>query len=292
MQTSVYAYNGTEALHGKYLICRRPGMRYKVASWYNYAAIEDALRALLAGSTAATSSDLLRYDLVDVTRQYLQTRADLIYGPLVAALRARDAAAFRPLAQAFRLVLADLETILGADRRFRLDTWLRAARRWAFTEAERQLVDINARNQITLWGPQGEILDYAMKQWAGVVSGYCEPRWLLFFADAEAALEQGRSVNMTAFKRRVFERVERPFTVAGSANVEWSATAGDGDGGDGDYVDTDDDGDDEGAGDGVQAIDSVTESDSSAAADEVVSAGKVWTIANEVLSRWTGRTWS
>jgi Alpha-N-acetylglucosaminidase (NAGLU). len=32
---------------------------------------------------------------------------------------------------------------------------------------EKQLYEYNARNQITLWGPRGEIVDYANKQWAG-----------------------------------------------------------------------------------------------------------------------------
>jgi hypothetical protein len=32
---------------------------------------------------------------------------------------------------------------------------------------EKQLYEYNARNQITLWGPHGEIVDYANKQWAG-----------------------------------------------------------------------------------------------------------------------------
>ena len=33
---------------------------------------------------------------------------------------------------------------------------------------EKQLYEYNARNQITLWGPRGEIVDYANKQWAGM----------------------------------------------------------------------------------------------------------------------------
>lgn len=32
---------------------------------------------------------------------------------------------------------------------------------------ESDLYEYNARNQITLWGPSGEIKDYANKQWAG-----------------------------------------------------------------------------------------------------------------------------
>ena len=34
---------------------------------------------------------------------------------------------------------------------------------------EKLLYEYNARNQITLWGPDGQIVDYANKQWAGKV---------------------------------------------------------------------------------------------------------------------------
>jgi len=35
---------------------------------------------------------------------------------------------------------------------------------------EVKLLRYNALNQITLWGPIGEIVDYAAKQWAGQLS--------------------------------------------------------------------------------------------------------------------------
>jgi alpha-N-acetylglucosaminidase len=40
--------------------------------------------------------------------------------------------------------------------------------------------EYSARNQITLWGPNGNINDYASKSWAGLVSTYYLPRWTMF----------------------------------------------------------------------------------------------------------------
>lgn len=37
----------------------------------------------------------------------------------------------------------------------------------SFVLQDEQLFEYNARNQITLWGPNGEIVDYANKQWSG-----------------------------------------------------------------------------------------------------------------------------
>lgn len=70
----------------------------------------------------------------------------------------------------------------------------------------------NARNQITLWGPRGEIRDYAAKQWAGVVTDYFKPRWELFIREMQTSLNEKRPFNKKAFELAVFATVEEPFT--------------------------------------------------------------------------------
>ena len=47
--------------------------------------------------------------------------------------------------------------------------------------------------QLTLWGPNGEILDYASKHWSGLVSDYYYPRWKLFFDTLITCLDDGKS---------------------------------------------------------------------------------------------------
>lgn len=69
----------------------------------------------------------------------------------------------------------------------------------------------NARNQITIWG-LGEGLDYATKQWAGVVVDYFKPRWEYFIKELETALQQGRPFNKTSYETTVFKTIEEPFT--------------------------------------------------------------------------------
>lgn len=97
---------------------------------------------------------------------------------------------------------------------------------------ESNLYEWNARNQITLWGPKGEIIDYANKQWAGklyqgsfllqsenifhcfpgVVSQYFKPRWELFIDNLNTSLIGGKPFNQTDFNTLVFDQVEEPFT--------------------------------------------------------------------------------
>ena len=68
--------------------------------------------------------------------------------------------------------------------------------------------DVN--NQITLWGPRAGIVDYAAKQWAGVVADYHKARWELFIAELQS--DSGTSFNRTTYAIDVFTLMEQPFT--------------------------------------------------------------------------------
>lgn len=48
--------------------------------------------------------------------------------------------------------------------------WVQNAISLATTDTDRKLFKFNAINQLTLWGPVGEISDYAGKQWADLIS--------------------------------------------------------------------------------------------------------------------------
>ena len=58
-------------------------------------------------------------------------------------------------------LLKDIEEILSTNKNFLLGPWLESAKALATNEEEKKIYEFNARNQITLWGPNGEILDYA-----------------------------------------------------------------------------------------------------------------------------------
>jgi alpha-N-acetylglucosaminidase len=78
-------------------------------------------------------------------------------------------------------LLKDLDTVLLTNAHFRLSTWIGAARSWSgANQSLSSYLEYNARNQITLWRPQGQINDYASKSWAGLVSTYYLPRWEMF----------------------------------------------------------------------------------------------------------------
>ena len=107
--------------------------------------------------------------------------------------------------------------------------WLESAKSAANDSTEAKQFEYNARNQITLWGPRGEILDYANKQWAGnfippllininefcnvgVVSNFFAPRWQLFINYMNETLLNGEAFNQTFISDKMFREVEEPFT--------------------------------------------------------------------------------
>ncbi|XP_013404322.1 alpha-N-acetylglucosaminidase isoform X3 [Lingula anatina] len=180
--------------------------------WYDPKVVIAAWKYFVSDSSKLKSSDLFRYDLVDVTRQVLQLLGLQYYTIMITAYKSKNATLFNTTSGMFIELLTDMDTLLSSDQHFLLGAWIADAHNMAESEAERKLYEYNARNQVTLWGPNGEILDYAAKQWGGLVGKYYLPRWLLFINQLKEALSKGQKFNQTAFNKNVFSQVEQPFT--------------------------------------------------------------------------------
>lgn len=166
------------------------------------------MKLLLA---ANSTGKLFQNDVVDVTRQFLQNTADRIYLTLMAAYESKNLTSLRVYSEMFQELLTDLDRLLRSDDHFLLGRWLESAKALGETSLERQKYEYNARNQITIWGPQGQIVDYANKQWAGVVEDFFLPRWEMFLIEMEAALRDNRTLNETKVRSKIFRLVELAF---------------------------------------------------------------------------------
>jgi alpha-N-acetylglucosaminidase len=140
------------------------------------------------------------FDLTDVTRQVMANAFYPLYNSFITATNGSlngtySSSSAEAAGTGMIALLRDLETVLAASGQpyFNLATWIASARAWAdpctnstyptntsSTSAVADFYEYNARNQITLWGPDGEISDYASKQWAGLISSYHVPRWERF----------------------------------------------------------------------------------------------------------------
>ena len=56
----------------------------------------------------------------------------------------------------------DVDKLLATDEHFLLGVWLENAKNMSTSDQERRLYEYNARNQITLWGPDGNVCAIAI----------------------------------------------------------------------------------------------------------------------------------
>jgi alpha-N-acetylglucosaminidase len=211
---SVYAFEGTENIRGKYVYCRRPSLRLKPFKWYDEKYVRKALEKFITIATNESYpiNNLFKRDLVDLTRQFLQLQAESIYLKLVDSFRIKkNRHQFSHISDMFIDLLRDLDVLLGTHEDFLLGRFLDGAKSMATNAHERVQYEFNARNQITLWGNTGQIVDYATKQWNGIVIDYYLPRWLLFIYQLKISLETNVPFNQSKFQQDVLHQVELPF---------------------------------------------------------------------------------
>ncbi|XP_059219757.1 alpha-N-acetylglucosaminidase [Stomoxys calcitrans] len=213
LRNSVYSYRGLEKIHGKYMIARRPSIRLKATIWYNISDIYNAGSRMLETNSSIPTNYYYEYrhDLVDVTRQFLQVLFEQMYMGLMKAYKTKNSLQFECFVITMQDILSDMEKILATHQNFLLGPWIEEAKKWSTNSNEKELYEFNARNQITLWGPTGEIVDYATKQWSGIVQDFFQPRWKLFLDNLRISLYENLPFNSTTFSYNVFQLIEYPF---------------------------------------------------------------------------------
>ena len=140
------------------------------------------------------------YDMVDITRQLLSNRFGGYYAALVAAYNASEATTASVVTAGAPLLalLDDLDALLATNEHFLLSAWIADAKRWAHGDEEyARLLECNAHNQIALWGPDGEITDYASKAWAGLAGTYYRERGATFIEYLAKTKQNGTAYDDT-----------------------------------------------------------------------------------------------
>ena len=178
-----------------------PGHHPTVIPYDTNTTIVPAIKLLVQASKeniALRNVPEFAFDVVEITRQLLANRFIDVYARLVNIFNSSTAsqvcAAGKPLLD----ILDDVETLLATNENYLLSTWIADARQWAHGDASyAAYLEYNARNQITLWGPDGEINDYASKQWSGLVGGYYKARWEAFVSYLCELKENATAYNAT-----------------------------------------------------------------------------------------------
>lgn len=214
LKMSVYNNTDMMADHSKGVIpTSRPNIKPHLPDvWYDPEQLYSAWSHMVNASGILGGSELFRYDLVDIARNSLQVISIKFYTEIITAFHEKNIDMLKTAGNDLLKLLEDMDVLLGSDIHFLLGPWIRDARKHGHTVTEQNLMEYNARNQITLWGPNGEIRDYAAKQWSGLISGYYAKRWQTFLGSLVECLEKGKTFSQKFYDEMVLETVERPFT--------------------------------------------------------------------------------
>ncbi|XP_037349611.1 alpha-N-acetylglucosaminidase [Talpa occidentalis] len=211
---SVYNCSGEACRgHNRSPLVRRPSLQMVTTVWYNRSDVFEAWRLLLKATPTLATSPTFRYDLLDVTRQAVQDLVSMYYEAVRTAYLQKDLVSLLRVGGILVYeLLPSLDKVLASDSRFLLGSWLEKARMVAVSETEARIYEQNSRYQITLWGPVGNILDYANKQLAGLVADYYTPRWRLFMDTLVESLDQGIPFRQHQFDQKALE-LEQAFVL-------------------------------------------------------------------------------
>lgn len=226
---------------------------------YDPRALLQALRELLSGAAAGESSSSLPTSLaVDVVDLCVTTMANawlVQLGGMInmtsGNMTSKKVAQIQALGAEMIAGIAVTDEVLASNENFLLGKWISDAKSWANKpwafrsssekkeeesgEDEAALLEFNARNQVTMWGPPlfvganpsrygspGSPQDYAAKTWAGLYGSFYLQRQQLFFNMLNDAATEAVAVDAAPID---FVKLAPKFTNASVAfEVRWGAS--------------------------------------------------------------------
>ena len=201
----------------KSLVERAPIISMDNDYWIGYqdtTLMVEALGLLLSGHNNSELRDVgpYQYDVVDITRQAITnlfTDVHVMFGLAYKKYQYfghNSSVEFIQITNAMFEMIADLDRLLASNENFLLGQWIEGARNSVkqASEVVQDLYEFNARNQITMWGYQQNIEDYASKQWAGLVGDYYMRRWKLLIAFMLDSIMKGTELDFDTYEKERF----------------------------------------------------------------------------------------
>ena len=201
LNQSVYSPKGIQEGPTESILCAKPKRNaIKASSWgsgnlyYDPKDVIKAAELLLNASPQLKGEATYRYDLTDTTRQMLANLARPVLAQTMDDYDCGDIPAFKKSTKLFLDIIRDTDELLSADEHWLLGTWIESARDKGKTAAEKMLMEVASRKQITIWSHRPDSLDdYAHRQWGGLMRDYYLPRWQSFFDLHLDILEERKS---------------------------------------------------------------------------------------------------
>jgi alpha-N-acetylglucosaminidase len=180
MRTAYAFFNksvfGTFTDHPKFKFQNGP-LSTSNGSVCKYPEFGKGVEAFLACADKLKSSELYKYDAIEVVSQYLSLKADTLLIQFIAGHETD----FALLTESMQL-LRNVDRLCESDPNLRLGNWISLARNFGDSPKEKDYYESNAKRIITTWGGDTrEITDYSARMWSGLIRDYYIPRWELYY---------------------------------------------------------------------------------------------------------------
>jgi alpha-N-acetylglucosaminidase len=148
-----------------------------------------------------TKRDTYLFDVVNLGRQCLGDYFQELCVYFNEAYNSSNVDSLRLVGNKMKNVLQDIDALLACHPTFSLKDWIVAARAMGIDSAEKDYFEKNARTILTVWGGEGGLVDYASREWAGLVSNYYAPRWIKFIDKVTDCVAHHQKFDQDAFSK-------------------------------------------------------------------------------------------
>lgn len=194
---------GTNGVESSSIIAARPAIDVKKSGPnagfnipYDPKSLYEAERLLLQDAEKLETSEIYRFDVVDVQRQIMSNLGQEIHKAAAAAYKAGDMAGFKKHSGCFLELLLDVDALLATRTEWNFDRWVSDARSWGATTEEKDLLERDATALVTYWGftpgYMCQQFDYSWREWAGLIRRYYYNRWKMFYDMLAESLASGK----------------------------------------------------------------------------------------------------
>lgn len=148
-----------------------------------------ATGAFLNCADSLKNSPLYKFDAIEITCQYLGLEVDRM---LLDFLAAKEKGNTGNLDKIMKTLLV-MDKLLASHPNHNLQKWVRLARNWGDTQAEKDYYESNAKRLITTWGGD-PVNDYSGRVWSGLIRDYYVPRWQQYHKDSSNTASKKRGM--------------------------------------------------------------------------------------------------
>ena len=182
--------------HGSFFTSR-PRFGFHVG-WKNDQATgydtEELVKAENILNSVQGESNALAFDRANTRRQVLGNMSGPAFERFEEAYKASDRDGMVAARDNFLALMDSLTVVLKSRPEFSMDRWVEGARNWGVNEEQKEYYATNARTIVTVWGDTPSLLDYAAREFDGLMEDFYKPRWQMFFDEVIAAFDEKRPI--------------------------------------------------------------------------------------------------